>query len=126
MTYRKCIALLPVEDLDAVAAFYCDRLGFEVVGTHQEGGEPEWCRLRAGGAEVMFYSPLAHGDEPAQLEDRGRVILYLITDALGELHAALTQQGEAVSPIRATFYGLDEFDVVDPTGYTITVAQKTA
>ncbi|MBP8132357.1 MAG: VOC family protein [Candidatus Hydrogenedentes bacterium] len=126
MGYRKCIALLPVEDLDAVVAFYRDALGFEAVGSHQEAGELEWCRLRSGGAEVMFYSPAAEGDEPPLLEDRDRVILYLVTDELERLHASLSERGEEVSPVRATFYGLDECDVVDPAGYTVTLAQRRA
>ncbi|HNR31546.1 MAG TPA: VOC family protein [Candidatus Hydrogenedentes bacterium] len=126
MSIRKCIALLPVEDLDATVAFYRDALGFALHSSHEESGEMEWCRLKSGTAEVMFYNPLAVGDAPAELLDRGRVILYMVTDDLARQRERLSEAGHEVSPIRATFYGLDEFDVTDPAGYTITFGQRSA
>lgn len=125
MKFLRQTPLLPVDDVEEVIRFYRDALGFEVVDSHQVQGELEWCRLRSGKAELMFYSPLADGDAPAELRDRKAVALYLRPEDLYALHEQLVGQGHKVGGIRATFYGMDEFDMPDVTGYTLVFGQPS-
>ena len=125
MIYRRLTPLLPVEDLEGVIRFYTDVLGFDLTSSRQQQGELEWCRLRCGKVEVMFFSPEADGDAPAELPGRKSVILYLFPSDLDVLYRDLKAKGCSVSPMRATFYGLDEFDLSDPTGYTLVFAQQS-
>lgn len=123
MKFRRQTPLLPVDDVQEVVRFYQDTLGFEVVASRQEQGELEWCRLRSGKVELMFYSPMADGDAPAELPDRKAIILYLVPEDLSLLHRQLGSGGWKVSAIRATYYGMDEFDMQDPAGYTVMFGQ---
>lgn len=125
MKFRRQTPLLPVDDLEEVVRFYQDALGFELIDSHQVQGELEWCRLRSGKAQLMFYSPVADGDAPAELRDRKAVALYLIPEDLYALHEQLAGQGYKVGEIRATFYGMDEFDMPDVTGYTLMFGQSS-
>lgn len=123
MEFRRQTPLLPVDSVEEIIRFYQKALGFEVVSSHQVQGELEWCRLRSGKAELMFYSPLADGDASPELRDRKAIALYLIPTDLFLLHEQLGSQGYKVSAIRATFYGMDEFDMLDPSGYTLMFGQ---
>jgi uncharacterized glyoxalase superfamily protein PhnB len=117
--YRGQIPMLPTDCIEETLAFYRDQLGFNLVDSHEEAGGLEWLRLRGGDAQVMFYSPMAVGDDSAHLEHPESMVVYLQVEGLDALHGHLQSAGEQVSPLRATFYGMNEFELVDPNGYTL-------
>ena len=121
--FKRCHAVLPVTELDPVIKFYEECLGFTLMATHQEGGELEWCRLRSGRADVMFYSPAASGDPEPECTDWAKVRLYFVVDELESLRAILLARHCAPSEIASTAYGMYEFDIIDPSGYRLTFAE---
>lgn len=119
MAYRGLIPLLPSDCIEETARFYQEVLGFEIADSRYEQGGLEWLRLRGGHAQMMFYSPLALGNIPPEFKRPSTLMLYLQTENMAAFHARLKAEGHAVSEIESTFYGMQEFEVADPNGYTV-------
>ena len=117
--FRGQIPMLPSDSIEETQRFYHEVLGFEVAGSRYEQGGLEWIRLHAGQAQIMFYSPMASGDMPPEISTPASMILYFQLDDLPALHAQLKAAGHAVSDIGVTFYGMQEFEMSDPNGYTL-------
>lgn len=126
MRYRGQIFMLPTSAIEATGAFYRDVLGFSEVASRQEAGRLEWIRLKADRAQLMFYDPAALGDAPVEVNAPESMVVYLQVEGLEGLHAELEAAGQAVSNVRATFYGMTEFDLRDPNGYTLTFGESLA
>lgn len=121
--YHGQIPMLPTDHIEETLAFYRDRLGFELTDSRDQDGSLEWLRLRGGEAQVMFYSPMAAGDRPVRIRRPECMVIYLQVEGLAELHAHLQAAGEPASPVRVTFYRMNEFDLADPNGYTLTFGE---
>jgi uncharacterized glyoxalase superfamily protein PhnB len=117
--YRGLIPLLPTDCIEETLHFYQEVLGFEVADSRYEQGGLEWVRLRGGRAQIMFYSPMALGNVPPEFKRPSTLMLYLQTENLSALHLRLKGEGYGVSAIESTFYGMQEFELADPNGYTV-------
>lgn len=122
--FHRCHAVLPVQDLEPVVEFYEQVLGFVQTDNHREGGALEWIWLRCDKAEVMFYSPAASGDQEPECTDWGSVRLYFVVDRLESLRTSLVTRGCTPTEIAVMPYGMYEFDVLDPSGYRLTFAER--
>jgi len=117
---RKLLPSLGVSDLRRSVAFYRDFFGFAVVDSWEnEAGEPVWCWLRAGVAELMLQQLTP--DQQITLEPAlGQSwVLYLRPENIDETRRQLLQAGVAVSEIRLTSYGARECFLTDPDGYEL-------
>lgn len=126
MQVNNIIPMLATSDMDASVDFYCDILGFEVRDKFESGGTTWWCELVNNGHALMITQ---HEVDAKALSDRERnaqtsVNLY-VDSGIEDLHARLKARGVAVSDLRVTFYRIKEFDLNDPTGYTILIGQPT-
>ena len=124
----KLTPMLAVPDMEATVAWY-RAVGFEVTGTHGDGGRTDWASVRFGEAELMFVPSPDVGKGPAP-----RLSLWIRTSRLDDLYACLKRRqleharaalggGAADAPeVRFTgdlytaFYGQREFGVRDPNG----------
>ena len=86
---------LIVPDYDAAIAFYCGRMGFDLIADIDQGHK-RWVEVRPprGGASFV----LARADGPAQqaaigAQGAGRVWLFLQTDDFARDHAQLLRAG---------------------------------
>ena len=90
MTFKRMTPMLQVLDLKQTLAFYTDVLGFEVMGTFPQEGEPFWASVRAGEAQIMFsyQAPHTHDDgETHEPEALFNGSLYFYPEDLDPLHA---------------------------------------
>jgi catechol 2,3-dioxygenase-like lactoylglutathione lyase family enzyme len=114
------IPRLPVADLGRTVAFYTRVLGFEV-SVLWPADRPTFAVLDRDAVSLGFFAPDAHrGDVRIGTAD-----LYVATDDVRAVHAAL----KAVVPIEwgpeVYSYGRREFAVRDPDGYLLIFTEPT-
>jgi catechol 2,3-dioxygenase-like lactoylglutathione lyase family enzyme len=109
-----------VTDVRRSIRFY-ERLGFKLENSFAADGEaePTWCWLNSERGGLM----LGRAKEPVIAEQQ-RILFYGYCDDIARAHAALDDAGIEVGPITKPFYNPGgEFQVRDPDGYVIWIAQ---
>ncbi|WP_026613459.1 VOC family protein [Ensifer aridi] len=90
---------LVVPDYDAAIAFYCGRLGFDLVEDTELGDGKRWVLLRPKGAtETALLLANADGERQRAAignQTGGRVGFFLFTDDFARDHAAMLAAGIA-------------------------------
>ena len=99
-----------VADVGRSVAFY-ERLGLEVVGTHEPDGVLAWAQLANGDARIM----LALADGPIEA-DRQAVLFYCWTD---DVQAVADEFGVRVA--HPFYMPGGEVRLTDPDGYVVLV-----
>lgn len=112
-TLKSFVPALMVRDVDAMVAFYCDLLGFEVAFVN----EGVYAVLRRGDVELhigcdLDYSPGGHGSA------------YLFVENVDALYERATTRAKIVHAIKDQSYGLRDFLMEDPEGNRIGMAQR--
>ncbi|WP_018235037.1 VOC family protein [Ensifer sp. BR816] len=103
------VAIL-VPDYDEGLAFYCGRLGFDLIEDTDLGGDKRWVLVRPRGAsETALLIARAEGDrQRAAIGNQagGRVGFFLFTDDFARDHAAMLAAGvEFLETPRHEAYG---------------------
>lgn len=123
----RCRPMLAVTDLARTIAFYTQKLGFRCISTF--GDPPVWCDLSRDGVSVMFNAPppdAVRRDVPPRSRDYQ--IFYFDTpdaNALHALHVEFRARGVECTDLRATVYGMKEFEVRDPDGIWLWFGAQT-
>lgn len=126
MKIKNIVPMLATGDMDASIAFYRDVLGFEVGDRFESGGTMWWCELARDGQSLMLTQHAVDAAQAGAREGFGQTSINVyLSDGIAALHARLVQRGVAVSDLRVTFYGIKEFDLRDPSGYTLLIGQAT-
>ena len=118
---RGLCPLIQVFDMDASLRFYCDVLGFEIVGKAAGGG---WAWLRHGGAELMLNTAYDDDERPAQ-PDPARMLghkdtgLYIGCPDIDAAHEYLRARGVDASEPKIAWYGMKQMYLKDPDGFEI-------
>jgi uncharacterized glyoxalase superfamily protein PhnB len=116
-TIRELVPLLFVQDILRSAAFYQERLGFEMTMKWEPEGQLGWCRLQRDGSAIMLQQACEEDGPPA---GRGRGVgFYFNCDDAQTLFAEFTERGLAIQPPTAAFYGMNQVFVTDPDGYEL-------
>lgn len=109
--------MLHVPDVRATVAWYV-ALGFTLVETAEDDGEPTWAMLAYGDARLMLNAGGAAREVPRRDAD-----LYLDVDDLDALFASLPPEVVVREPPHDTFYGMRELIVRDDNGFWLTFGQ---
>jgi len=117
--------MLMCHDVQKSIAFYCDALGFEVVNRLDDVGRSGWASLRNGQAQVMLASPSYVPMAPRINGRHTSSLCYIYIDDVAALHASLLAAGHAVTDVVVRFYGMKEFELVDPDGHVLVFGQET-
>ncbi len=115
---------LYVHDLRVSMDFY-SKLGFSVVVTVPEAGEPIFAMMVNGGVTFMLqtFESLGHEMKEISRNPGGSLLLYLkVTDVRG-YYARLKDQVKVIREPETTFYGATEFSIEDPNGFVLTLAE---
>lgn len=115
----RVVPMIRVVDVRASIAWY-ERIGFTVVGTHEDEGQVNWASLRFGASEVMLNA----GGRPTA-DSRRDVDLYVHTDSVDDLYQRLKDLVQVQAGPHDTFFGKREFIVRDIDGFWVTFAQDS-
>lgn len=108
---------IPVTNFAKSAAFYRDVLGLEEDFAVEQYG---WAQYSAGNASICLYAAGMGGGNGKPGTDTG--IQLRVTDGKAA-HAAITQRGGEVGELNTGDDGTVSFDVTDPDGNTLSIAQ---
>lgn len=112
---------LPTGDINVSAAFFADRLGFEVVSRYPEHGH---VILRRGAAEVHFWQ--APSDQAAR-EIAYQSSCYVRVENLQALFEELQQRGAPFRyELKVQPWGMLEMQIDDPYGNAIRFGERVA
>ena len=115
--------LLQVFDMPTSVHFYCDILGFEIVGTD---GKPaphfDWVWLRLNDADLMLNTRYEADDrppspDPARVASHDDVGLFFGCPDVDAAYAHLRARGVAAREPKVAPYGMKQLYLTDPDGY---------
>ena len=118
--------MLATGDMHETIAFYRDVLGFTLGDKFESSGVISWCEMRSGDSVLMFTEHETSTHESGAKEVFAQTAIALYVSNVEEVYEDLVAKGLTVSALRVTFYGMKEFDVQDPTGYTLLIGEATS
>jgi uncharacterized glyoxalase superfamily protein PhnB len=117
--FQKITPNLVVEDVAASLRFYEQTLGLQRRVTVPEREPYVFVSLVSGNIEIFLNQDDARAARPA-----GGISLYVEMVGLDQLLDRVKQHGVRIEvPLNETFYGMREFAILDPDGYTIIFAE---
>lgn len=123
---RGICPLLQVYDMRKSVAFYCEKLGFELVehSPFYAEGEFHWCLLRLDGIEVMLNTAYDEGERPdhperARMAAHGDTCLYFSCPDVDAAYEDLVSKGLNLKAPTVAHYGMKQLYFVDPDGYGV-------
>jgi catechol 2,3-dioxygenase-like lactoylglutathione lyase family enzyme len=109
--------VIPVPDVEAAVAYYCDQLGFDrdfVIGEPPDHGS-----VTRGRVGIQFTLP----EKPFQ-PDIYPGWFYLFVDDIDNIAASYEQRGlEFTQPLGTRDHGMREFEIKDLNGYCLRFGQ---
>jgi catechol 2,3-dioxygenase-like lactoylglutathione lyase family enzyme len=122
---RGVVPLFQVFDMPTSIKFYCEGLGFEIVGTDGKTvPNNDWVWLRLNGAEVMLntayeakYRPPQ--PDPSKMMAHEDTCLYFGCPDVDGAYRYLTEKGVKAKAPKVAPYGMKQMYVRDPDGYEL-------
>lgn len=122
--FKDLITMLICDDVQESIKFYSEVLGFTVSDRMDTVGKSGWAALQNGALRLMLASP-TYLPEAQKAEGRyPQSIYYFYPDDVEELHAKIRKKGYEVSELTARFYGMREFEMLDPSGHMLVFGQE--
>lgn len=119
---------LMVNDVEETIEYYTDILGFTLLKTVPEKGNPDWAMVKRNDVILMFQSAKSLKDELPKLKSQkpgGGLTFYIKVDRITELHEELVENDvEIIADLESTFYDTIEFSIIDNNGYVLTFSEE--
>lgn len=119
---------LMVNDVEETIEYYTDILGFTLLKTVPEKGNPDWAMVKRNDVILMFQSAKSLKDELPKLKSQkpgGGLTFYIKVDRITELHEELVDnEVEIIADLESTFYDTIEFSIIDNNGYILTFSEE--
>ena len=121
--FNDLIPMLICRDVQESLRFYRDVLGFRVRGRMDDVGRNGWASIECGKAALMLASP-TYIPVPPLIEGRNpQAIHYFYPRDLDAVRRRVIDAGWPAGEIEERFYGMREFEVVDPSGHVLCFGQ---
>jgi len=120
---------LIVSDVARSVAFYRDVLGFTVQQTVPEYAPFVFAIMVSGSVEIFLNAADTAVQEYPAFKDRpigGTLTLFVEVQGVRRAHDEIRSKVVIVMPLEEKWYGMTEFAFLDPDGYVITYAERTA
>lgn len=117
------VPMLLCADVPASVRFYRDVLGFEVVDRMDDVGATGFASLRNGPAQIMLASPTYIPRAPRVEGRYPQSAYYFYVEEVDALRRAVVEAGWPATECVDRFYGLREFEVIDPEGHVLLFGQ---
>jgi uncharacterized glyoxalase superfamily protein PhnB len=100
-------------------------MGFEIVTTVPDKGDPIFVMMRCEGVTFMFQTFESIGDTLPMVSrhDGGSLLLYIKVKNIRVLFENIKDKVPVVHGLEKTFYGATEFSVKDNNNYLLTFAE---
>ena len=116
--------MLICADVQASIKFYTDTIGLKIESRLDEVGKTGWTSLGEGNVHIMLASPTYFPDMPKVNDRYYQAQYYFYTDELDALRERIAGKGVEVTEIIEQFYGMREFEMVDPDGHILIFGQN--
>ena len=113
---------LMVKNVNKSIEFYCNILGFSLIQTVPENGEPDWGMVEKDGLFIMFQKEESIKSEYPELNDLnpgGALTFYIKISNIQKFYEEISTQINISHKMHKTFYGADEFAITDPDGFIL-------
>ena len=127
----KIISLSPnlmVKNVNKSIEFYCNILGFSLIQTVPENGEPDWGMIEKDGLFIMFQKEESIKQEYPELNSQnsgGALTFYIKISNIQEFYNEIRSHMNVSHEMHKTFYGADEFAITDPDGFILVFSGDT-
>lgn len=114
-----------VRDINETINYY-KQLGFELIMTVPEEGDPVWAMMTCGEVTFMFQSFDSLGEELPDIsrQDGASLLLYIQIEEIRKYHDSIVKKVDVIKGLEKTFYGATEFSIKDLNGYILTFAEE--
>lgn len=123
-TFTALVPLLMCNDVPAQIRFYIEVLGFTVVDRMDDVGASGFAALQNGGASVMLASPTYVPKAPLVGDRHPQSACYIYVRDVAALRRRVVDAGWPATECVDRFYGLREFEVVDPEGHVLLFGEE--
>lgn len=117
------VPLLICRDVPRSVDFHTGILGFEVLDRMGDVGATGFASLGSGAARIMLASPTYVPEAPRVDGRYPQAACYLYVDDVAALRRRVARAGWPATQCVDRFYGLREFEVVDPEGHVLLFGQ---
>ncbi len=111
------------DDLDATADFYTRVLGFEVVADRRAADDP-YLALQRDGVRIGAARRGDHAHPEHRRPPTGVELVFEVDDLAGELERVHRAGWPVAEELRARPWGLQDFRVLDPSGYYLRITES--
>ena len=111
---------LTVDDVAKSLEWYTGTLGFKLGQKWENDGKLLGAELKAG--DVVVYLSQENGAKGPRIKGQGLRFYWYTKQNIDKLATGIKSRGGALATEPADRYGSRSFDLVDPTGYKITVS----
>ncbi len=113
-----------VKSMNETVQFY-KMLGFEVTMSVPDVEEYVWCMMSKGKANIMFQSFESLGDDLPQIKrtEGAPLLFYFKMGDLMNFFNELKNKVNILKDPEVTFYGSNEFSILDNNGFILTFAE---
>jgi uncharacterized glyoxalase superfamily protein PhnB len=128
-TVSKLTPNLVVADVGRSVAFYRDVLGFELQMTVPDASPFVFAIVTNGAVEVFLNAKESAAAEYPAFKDQptgGTLTMFMEIAGVEAAYDGLKSKVRVVMPLEKKWYGMTEFAFLDPDGYIITFAERTA
>ena len=124
MAILSSIPVLNCHSIEQTLTFYQQILQFVIVNKRENNNELQWVHIMHGGTTMMLQSVDRVASETG-LDQKTNITIYFFVNNIKEMYNYIKAKYNLVSEFRNTDYHMQEFDITDPEGNTVTVGQKS-
>jgi uncharacterized glyoxalase superfamily protein PhnB len=126
---KKLESLTPnvmVKSVNKTLDYYTNKLGFRILDTNPQTGDYEWGYVMLDDVGFMFQEEKSLKNEYKALESiniGGALTFYIRIKNIHNYYNEISNKVTVIKPISKTFYGTNEFAIMDLNGFILTFSE---
>ena len=115
-----------VKDVNATIDYFTSILGFKLIDTNPEIGQFEWGYVMLDNVGFMFQEEKSLKDEYKEIAPKdigGALTFYIRIKNIDDYYRKISEKAVIVKTMNKTFYGTNEFAIMDLNGFILTFSE---
>ncbi len=115
-----------VNNVNATIDYYTNNLGFKLIDTNPESGQHDWGYVILDNVGMMFQEEKSLKTEYKEIEPLnigGALTFYIRVKDINSYYNRISQEANIIKPMNKTFYGTNEFAIMDLNGFILTFSE---